>query len=405
MRAVLQSGAQSEAEYFPKGIHERIDDDHQRRLSGSSSVFEVTGAGRELYTGDYSDFECRGNRLCAVSKRRTDRADGGSVPGTRVSSRGTQGLPAAVLRTANALCTGLYSDPDSAGADGAEQHVSAGGQAAGRQCSGTVYGVGDDSEKNETKQRDFAPGRILYHSKSCECVGGGEKMEIYLFGTYENSMRGYVLNRLEEEGLRETAANEKSAEICLVREFFFHDVFRVVWMDFCLEQKAKGFRPQPDWSMAVIRGLQGRISGRKAAMNLAVCGQMKEVGQLGEVTLNFLGDREFYTGKLFGSLRIDGGVFQAEPEKLRESLTEKSGTEDCSRVQEYKGGRLWKRLTCTDLAPITRRDLFRFAVCTSTWEEAAGYFQPPWLWKKPPKGVIDRELFEKLFPEWEKNPG
>ena len=99
-------------------------------------------------------------------------------------------------------------------------------------------------------------------------------MEIYLFGTYENSMRGYVLNRLEEEGLRETAANEKSAEICLVREFFFHDVFRVVWMDFCLEQKAKGFRPQPDWSMAVIRGLQGRISGRKAAMNLAVCGQM-----------------------------------------------------------------------------------------------------------------------------------
>ncbi|MFR3035503.1 MAG: hypothetical protein ACLTMW_06200, partial [Blautia hydrogenotrophica] len=71
----------------------------------------------------------------------------------------------------------------------------------------------------------------------------------------------------------------------------------------------------------------------------------------------------------------------------------------------YKGGRLWKRLTCIDLAPITRRDLFRFAVCTSTWEEAAGYFQPPWLWKKPPKGVIDRELFEKLFPEWEKNPG
>lgn len=222
-------------------------------------------------------------------------------------------------------------------------------------------------------------------------------MEIYLFGTYENSMRGYVLSRLNEDGLREVAANEKSAEIRLVREFFFHDVFRMAWLDFCLGQEAGGFRSQPDWSMTVIRGLQGRISGRKAAVNLAVCGGMKEVGQLKEVTLNFLGDYELHTAKLFGSLRLEGGTCQADPKKLRESLIEKCGTEDYSRVREYKKGRLWGRLTRTDLAPVTRRDLFRFAVCASTWEEAAGYFQPSWLWKRRPKGVLDREEFERLF--------
>ena len=38
-------------------------------------------------------------------------------------------------------------------------------------------------------------------------------MEIYLFGTYENSMRGYVLNRLEEEdcGRRRPMRNQRKS--------------------------------------------------------------------------------------------------------------------------------------------------------------------------------------------------
>lgn len=222
-------------------------------------------------------------------------------------------------------------------------------------------------------------------------------MEIYLYGTYEHSRNGYTLMRVEDHKLRPVAAGEDTPALGLVREFFFHDEFRMIWKDSCLSSQREGICLKPELSVAVIRGLEGSISGRHGSVDLAVTGGAEEEDFIRKMILCFLGDYEFHERKLFFALSIGrGGALEADAQRLSESLTERSGEEDYKKIEAYKGGRLWEKLIRPRNAALTQRSLFRFAVCRTDWTETALKLAPAWLWKRAPAGVISNEVFEKL---------
>lgn len=225
-------------------------------------------------------------------------------------------------------------------------------------------------------------------------------MKLYIYGTYEHSQKGYMLMRVNKEGLEPVAASEDSDALRLAREFFFYDGFRMVWRDVCTSGKRERLALVPEWTIAAVRGMEGNISGRRGNVNLAAVGEPEESSFFRRMVLGFLGDYDFHVRKVFSSLSIgEGGVLATDGEKLLKSLMEQSGDEDYGKIKAYKGGQLWEALIRLERTALTERDLLRFAVCQSQWKEAARELTPGWLWKKEPPGVIGSEVFERLCLE------
>lgn len=222
-------------------------------------------------------------------------------------------------------------------------------------------------------------------------------MDVYVYATFQHSQRGYVLMRLTGEGLRPVDAKEHTDTLSLARDFFFQDTFHMVWRDFCLSGRRSGLRLLPDLSMAGIRGMEGWISERQAVLSFAAAGEMEELGRLRRILMNFLGDYQFHTRKLFAALSVgEDGYLNADRELFLGSIMDKSGEEDYERIKAYRRGRLWERLTHLESSALTERELFRFAVCSTVWDEASAHFSPGWFWKKAPDGVISRKVYEEL---------
>lgn len=231
-------------------------------------------------------------------------------------------------------------------------------------------------------------------------------MEIYFYCSYEHSRKGFFLTRLQgdtlvpADGISGTAAPEQ------VRDFFSYDRFRILWRDFCAEEGGILF-PVPAMCFFGIRGLEGIMSDRRASVNLAVTAGWDEFFSVKHFVLSVLGDFDAFSLKLLQCLSVGGKCGY----ELNREAFERYGGEwfrKCAGTDMQAAGRLCVpetdpagalllRLQKTDNVPKTERDLLHFAVCSMDWAAAVSGFEHKWLWKLPPKCVVNQEEFAEHF--------
>lgn len=210
-------------------------------------------------------------------------------------------------------------------------------------------------------------------------------MKIYLYCSYTHSKRGFVLSQLIGNDLTAVilSAAEDPGEI-LVNQFFTYDAFRVLWQAYP-EEKSLPILPKAGGAMFGIRGLQGPLEDRTAIVNFAIVADREEMESLDRIAAGILEDPEDFALGICRCLSIGGPCgYQADGEALKALL--KAIQENHSHRQE------------DSQIPIVYsvRDMLKLAVYIGSWEQAAEYLYPRWIWKICPKQALSQEEFAQL---------
>lgn len=215
-------------------------------------------------------------------------------------------------------------------------------------------------------------------------------MKLYLYCSYANSRRGFVLAELQEKELAPVSlsGSEDPGEQ-IVDRFFTYDAFRILWQEFPKSSGIPVF-PQSGGGMFGIRGLRGTISDRAGVVNFALLADKEERERLEGLALGILSDPEGFALSLCGCLSIGGPCgYQAEGARLWELLDSIHPEAVPERLQAYRDG-LGQRM-------YTVREMLRLAVYVGSWEQAAQYLYPQWIWKARPKQAFSQEEIAVLL--------
>lgn len=210
-------------------------------------------------------------------------------------------------------------------------------------------------------------------------------MKIYLYCSYTHSKRGFVLSQLigNELAAVSLSSAEDPGEI-LVNHFFTYDAFRVLWQEYP-EAKCLPILPKAGGAMFGIRGMQGPLEDRTAIVNFAILADKEEMESLNRIAAGILEAPEDFTLGICRCLSIGGPCgYKADGEALKELL------KDVQENHTHRRGDF--------KIPITRsvRDMLKLAVYIGSWEQAAEYLCPRWIWKFCPKQALSQEEFAQL---------
>lgn len=211
-------------------------------------------------------------------------------------------------------------------------------------------------------------------------------MELYLYCSYTNAQRGFVLTRLAEGGLEGADLSALSGPgERLADGFLSYDAFRVLW----LEHAPRGWLlPRAEGGILGLRGLRGRFSQRDGVVNLVLLAGGEELDALDNAASGILSDLDGFSRRLCACLSVGGRWgYQA----------------DAAALQGLLAG---LRSTPGPLPPGARprqaarsaRDLLRLAVCTGPWERSAERLGGGLLWRARPRQALSREDFGRLYP-------
>lgn len=211
-------------------------------------------------------------------------------------------------------------------------------------------------------------------------------MKIYLYCSYTHSKRGFVLSQLVGNDLAAVSlsATEDPGER-LVNLFFTYDTFRVLWQAYP-EENSLPILPRTGGTMFGIRGLQGPLEDRTGIINFALLAGTEEQELLNRIAEGILASPEDFALGICRCLSIGGPCgYMADGAALRELLRV---------IQENHT----HRQEDTNIS-ITRsvRDMLKFAVYIGSWEQAAEYLRPRWIWKIRPKQALSQEEFAQLY--------
>lgn len=224
-------------------------------------------------------------------------------------------------------------------------------------------------------------------------------MEIYIYGTYQRSAMGFTPMKYEAGRLAAIPPGGSAQLPPEVDAFFSYDCFRVLWQEIISGgSHGKLLFPNPDHALLGIRNLHGQVSGREAYINVVFWTDISEEGLLRKLLLWMLDDyREFMSG-LIECLYLEEEGYQMRGEtydawlqragKRRESISGEEMSEEQRRV---------RRLVHRQRRPVTERDLLRFALCTSTWQEVQNFRYQEAIWKIPPRSVFEGQYFAPIF--------
>lgn len=198
-------------------------------------------------------------------------------------------------------------------------------------------------------------------------------MEVYFYGSYAMSQKGFYFSRLEEGRLKEVTELPP-----VVNQFFSYDAFWLIWQD--LDHENWLF-PQATDTFFGVRNLRGIIDDREAYMNLAILGSIEEQASIARIAMHWFCHYHQVEQDFFACLSFDEGMcfqidaprffrlFQAELEQTSAFLVERS--------------------------PLSIRGLIHYAVCSYSWEDTCRYLKPRWLWKQPPRRVFSADEFKQ----------
>lgn len=211
-------------------------------------------------------------------------------------------------------------------------------------------------------------------------------MKIYLYCSYTHSKRGFVLSQLIGNDL--VAVNLSDAEDpgeVLVNHFFNYDMFRVLWLGYP-EENSLPILPKAGGAMFGIRGLQGPLDDRTGSINFALLANKEDMESLNRIATGILENPEGFAMGICRCLSIGGPCgYKADGEALKELM--KVIQENHTHQQE------------NSKIPIVRsvRDMLKLAVYIGSWERAAEYLHPNWIWKICPKHALSQEEFAQLL--------
>ena len=221
-------------------------------------------------------------------------------------------------------------------------------------------------------------------------------MDVYFYCTYAHSRAGFVLTRLEHDGLTPQVASVPE----VIRDLFSHDRFMVLWREF-----APGL---PEAAMLGLRGLRGRMAdGRTAVVNLALLAPEPEQDRIEAAALDVLADWNAFQERIMGWLHLGGEAgYSLDAHAF---LTWLDSRPSASFLRRCCG--LFSRparllfATSTGRPRKTERERLRFAVCTCAWKQARLFLGLSGNWAKMPPQVITTDRFQNEFvrhsPLWE----
>lgn len=211
-------------------------------------------------------------------------------------------------------------------------------------------------------------------------------MKIYLYCSYTHSKRGFVLSQLAGNEL--AAVNLSGSGDTgerLVNQFFSYDAFRILWQDYPGEKSFPVF-PRVEGSLFGIRGLRGSLEDRTGVVNFALLADREETEELNAIASGILTNPEAFALEICRCLSIGGPCgYKADGEALQALLKNFRGK------LKPEGETNFGRLVCSV------RDLLKFAVYIGSWEQAAEYLYPRWIWKLCPKQAISQEEYAQLL--------
>lgn len=212
-------------------------------------------------------------------------------------------------------------------------------------------------------------------------------MQIYLYCSYTNARRGFFLTRLEGDGLiKADLSSTADPGERLADRFLSYDIFRVLWMEY--PEEGRTLFPSPIGGFLGLRGIKGHFSQRDGVINMVLLAGREELETLENTASFILSDLDSFTRRICACLSVGGPWgYQADGSGLS-SLIEEAGHTSGTLppgAQPRKEAR-------------SVRDLLRFAVCTSTWEQAAEQLGGGLIWHLQPRQALDREEFTRLYP-------
>lgn len=224
-------------------------------------------------------------------------------------------------------------------------------------------------------------------------------MKLYFLCSYELFRKGFYLTRMEGEQLVSADGEGKEAPPDCIRNFFSYDRFKILWRDYCDDEKESLVLPSPEYSMLGVRNLEGTMSGRKAYVNLALLAEREEFDALRDIALEILGDFDSFSQRIFQCLKVGGECgYDLNSEEMR--IWRKQCREGSVKVcvpEEDPAGNLLRMLQDRERKQKTQRDLLHFAVCTTEWKAAIPSMGPKWVWLLQPRRVLDEEQFREMF--------
>ncbi len=214
-------------------------------------------------------------------------------------------------------------------------------------------------------------------------------MRIYLYCTYEHSMKGFFMTRLDGQNL--IPAREEGDLPEMVDAFFFYDWYQVLWCDL----------PNGD-SFFGVRGLTGHMAtGRGASANLVFLADPDEMTALRRIALTMLGDYPAFCSRFFLWMSVGGACsYQLDADAFYKWM------EFCTACEKFRvlvpaGDRVRTLLPIMrrQKEPETEQDRMRIAVLSSPWEEARELLGDEEVWRDQPVSAITKAEFAELFVE------
>lgn len=196
-------------------------------------------------------------------------------------------------------------------------------------------------------------------------------MEVYFYGSYAMSQKGFYFSRLKNGQLYETTDLPQ-----IINSFFSYDAFWLVWRDIDEENI---FFPKATQTFFGVRHLKGQLDGREAYMNLAFLGSIEEVESFKKMAMHWFHDYNQLENKVFECMSLDEHMcFQLDAQAFFGLFS--------NDVQEEN------KFTIPS-SPLSIRGLIHYAVCSYDWENTSRYLKPNWLWRKKPHHVFSAQEF------------
>ena len=142
----------------------------------------------------------------------------------------------------------------------------------------------------------YAQDGLFHHSESPWYL----TMEVYFYGSYAMSQKGFYFSRLEEGRLKEVTELPP-----VVNQFFSYDAFWLIWQD--LDHENWLF-PQATNTFFGVRNLRGIIDDREAYMNLAILGSIEEQASIARIAMHWFCHYHQLEQDFFACLSFDEGM-------------------------------------------------------------------------------------------------
>ena len=214
-------------------------------------------------------------------------------------------------------------------------------------------------------------------------------MKLYLYCSYTHSKRGFVLTQLVNDELEPVslAGSEDPGEK-LVNAFFSYDAFRILWTEYP-EEKSLPVLPRTKGCLFGIRGLRGPLEDRTGIINFALLADPEEMEEMNRIASGIVANPESFVLAICSCLSIGGpSGYKADGSAIWEVL---------KSIQQAPEPNMEEEPGSFRSVAYSVRNMLKLAVYIGSWEQAAEYLHPQWIWKICPKQAISQEAFAQLY--------